>query len=63
MALFDLKQSGQKSGLSPDQLEWLIRRGRLRATQPGGPRGKWYVQEDDLEALLRPAQAVKEQKE
>ena len=49
MDLQDIKKATEKSGLTVDQLHWLIKKGRLPAYQPGGPRGKWYVRESDLE--------------
>lgn len=56
MDLQDIKKATEKSGLTVDQLHWLIKKGRLPAYQPGGPRGKWYVRESDLEALMQPVQ-------
>ncbi len=62
MALIDLKQAEQNTGLSARQLHWMIRRRRIKACQPGGPRGKWYLHEDDLETLMQPVQPTEEQK-
>ena len=31
----------------------LIREGKLRAVQPGGDRGWWYVSRESIDALLK----------
>ena len=62
MALVNLKKASESSELTTRQLQWMIRRGRLTAYQPGGPRGKLYVEQADLEALMQPRQVHVEQK-
>lgn len=54
MDLKDLRQASAQTGHSTDQLRWYIKRGRLMAYQPGGPRGKLYVSAEELERLMQP---------
>jgi hypothetical protein len=54
MELKSLKHASVKTGLSTEQLRWMIYKGRLKAHQPGGPRGKIFVSEIELERLMQP---------
>lgn len=51
MELKSITELAAETGFSRDQLHWLIRRGRLAAVQPGGPKGKMYVNPQDLKSL------------
>ena len=33
----------------------LIREGKLRAVQPGGDRGWWYISRESVDKLLKPS--------
>ena len=57
MALQDfrtLKQAATETELTVRQLQWMVRKGRLTAYQPGGKRGRLYVRADELETLMQP---------
>lgn len=51
--LYTLPEVGRQVRLTRGALHYLIRRGRLAVIQPGGPGGRRFVRQEELDRLLR----------
>lgn len=57
--LYDLKKASTVTGLGVERLRDMILDGRVTGYQPGGPKGKFFIPQTELERLRTPVRRRK----